>query len=244
MTRPIGRTVASHGLAAVGMSLPWPLLVLLVWERAGDGWLLGLTGAARMLPYVAISWWTARLADAVRRDLIVRVTLAVRAVLLTATALAVVAGLPWVAGTCCPVAASVATPAYPAMVAAMPGIAGRQRRRATDLLVTLEVGAFVVGVAIGGLLLRPQTRDLLPWIPVAFGFGVVLYFTAAREPSVWAGAGLSVVLVAAAIVARSRPLAFPVLIALAAIAIGFAVYAALLVWAVARVKEPSAAPIK
>jgi hypothetical protein len=30
----------------------------------------------------------------------------------------------------------------------------------------------------------------------------------------------------------------------AAIAIGFAVYAALLVWAVARVKEPSAAPMK
>ena len=29
-------TIASHAVAAVGMSLPWPLLVLLVWERAGD----------------------------------------------------------------------------------------------------------------------------------------------------------------------------------------------------------------
>jgi hypothetical protein len=46
----VRRTVASHALAAVGMSLPWPLLVLLVWERAGDGWVLGLAGAARMLP--------------------------------------------------------------------------------------------------------------------------------------------------------------------------------------------------
>ena len=49
-------TISSHAVAAVGMSLPWPLLVLLVWERAGDGWVLGVAGAARMLPYVALSW--------------------------------------------------------------------------------------------------------------------------------------------------------------------------------------------
>ncbi len=27
---------------------------------------------------------------------------------------------------------------------------------------------------------------LLPWLPVAFGFGIALYFTAEREPSWWA----------------------------------------------------------
>ena len=56
-------TIASHAVAAVGMSLPWPLLVLLVWERAGDGWVLGVAGAARMLPYVALSWATGTLAE-------------------------------------------------------------------------------------------------------------------------------------------------------------------------------------
>ena len=30
---------------------------------------------------------------------------------------------------------------------------------------------------------------LLPWIPIAFGLGVVLYFTADREPALWAALG-------------------------------------------------------
>ena len=33
---------------------------------------------------------------------------------------------------------------------------------------------------------------LLPWLPVAFGFGIAIYFTAEREPAWWAGVGLAV----------------------------------------------------
>jgi MFS family permease len=50
----------------------------------------------------------------------------------------------------------------------MPGAAGPGRRRATDLLVTIEVASFVVGPAIGGLLLAAPTRS---WSPV---IGVLL----------------------------------------------------------------------
>lgn len=63
---------------------------------------------------------------------------------------------------------------------------------------------------------------LLPWIPIAFGLGVVLYFTADREPSVWAACALAGALSIAAIVARARPLAFPLLIGLATVAVGLA----------------------
>jgi len=161
------RAIVSHAIGALAVALPWPLLLVLVAANTDNPWLLGLAGSARMLPYVAISWLTARLADAMRRDLIVRVTLVARGVLLTATAVAVVAERPWVAVVCCTIAVAIATPAYPAMVAAMPGIAGAQRHSATDLLVTVEVAAFVVGAALGGLLLNPATRDLLPWVPVA-----------------------------------------------------------------------------
>jgi competence protein ComEC len=63
---------------------------------------------------------------------------------------------------------------------------------------------------------------LLPWIPIAFGFGIVLYFTAEREPALWAALAAFAVLTAAAIAARARPFGFPLLIALAAIAAGFA----------------------
>ena len=39
---------------------------------------------------------------------------------------------------------------------------------------------------------------LLPWLPICFGFGVVLYFAAAREPSLWATLPLAAVCVIAA----------------------------------------------
>ncbi|MCW2846680.1 MAG: transporter [Marmoricola sp.] len=161
------RVIASHAIAALAVALPWPLLLVLVDEQSGDPLLLGVVGAARMLPYVAFSWATARLADRLRRDLIVRVTLVLRAALLLAGALAVVTDHVWMAVAACTLTVAVGTPAYPAQVAAMPGIAGPERRKATDLLVTIEVAAFVVGAALGGLLLHPATRGLLPWLPVA-----------------------------------------------------------------------------
>src|SRR5262245_9944814 len=64
---------------------------------------------------------------------------------------------------------------------------------------------------------------LMPWLPVAFGFGVVLYFTAEREPAWWAALALAVVTTIAAFLARARPIAFPLLLGVAAIALGFAV---------------------
>ena len=62
-------------------------------------------------------------------------------------------------------AVAAGTPAYPALAAAMPRAAGPARRRATDLLVTVEVAAFVVGPALGGLLLAPWTRPGCRWSP-------------------------------------------------------------------------------
>ncbi len=63
---------------------------------------------------------------------------------------------------------------------------------------------------------------LLPWIPIAFGFGIVLYFTAEREPSLSAALLLAAAPMVAAFIARGRPLAFPLLLGLAAVAAGFA----------------------
>jgi len=56
------------------------------------------------------------------------------------------------------------TPAYPTVAAALPALAGAGRARATELLVTVEVSAWVVGPALGGLLL---TDPLRPWTLVA-----------------------------------------------------------------------------
>ena len=64
---------------------------------------------------------------------------------------------------------------------------------------------------------------LLPWLPVAFGLGIAIYFAADREPAWWAGSGLAAVCCAIAIVARRRPIAFPIALACTAVAVGFAV---------------------
>jgi competence protein ComEC len=63
---------------------------------------------------------------------------------------------------------------------------------------------------------------LVPWLAVAFGFGIVLYFTAGTEPSLWAALVLFAATSAAAMLARRRPVAFPVALALATMAAGFA----------------------
>jgi MFS family permease len=179
----VRRTIGAHALAAVGMSLPWPLLVLLVWERAGDGWALGLAGAARMLPYVALSWIAGRLADRYARDRIVRLTIVARLALLLAMAGALAADLTWAALAAATVAVAVATPAYPALAAAMPTLAGERSDRATGLLVTVEVASFVVGPALGGLLLVDGTRPMVPWVAVAALAGAWVLFEGVRLPA-------------------------------------------------------------
>ena len=64
---------------------------------------------------------------------------------------------------------------------------------------------------------------LLPWLPVAFGFGIVPYFTADREPAWWAAAALALAGVIVAFLARRRAFGFALALGFAAIAAGFAV---------------------
>jgi competence protein ComEC len=63
---------------------------------------------------------------------------------------------------------------------------------------------------------------LFPWVPVAFGFGIVVYFTAEHEPSLAAALALTFALAAATFLARARTFVFPLLVALTTAAAGFA----------------------
>ncbi len=160
------RAIGGHAAGALAVSVPWPLLLVEVAQRSHDPFLLGLAASARMLPFIVCSWAAGRLADRMRRDVLIRLTLVARGALLLLTAVALVNGRVWEAVVAAGLAVAVSTPAYPALVAAMPGLAEREGRRATDLLVTVEVGAFVVGAALGGVLLAPATRMVIPWLPV------------------------------------------------------------------------------
>src|SRR6476620_12475671 len=64
---------------------------------------------------------------------------------------------------------------------------------------------------------------LIPWLPVAFGLGIVGYFAADREPAWWAAVGVAITTSVAAFLVRQRPIGLPILVGLAAISLGFAI---------------------
>jgi competence protein ComEC len=64
---------------------------------------------------------------------------------------------------------------------------------------------------------------LLPWFAVAFGTGIVLYFTAEREPALWAAASLAVAAAIPIVPLRARPVGYVLALGFFAIAAGFAV---------------------
>ena len=71
---------------------------------------------------------------------------------------------------------------------------------------------------------------LLPWVPVAFGTGIALYFAANHEPVLPVAAATAIALCAVALLLRRQKL-FPVVVMIAAMAAGFAVAT----WKTARV---------
>jgi MFS family permease len=166
------RVLVSHALAATAMGMAWPLLLVAVWESTGSALWLGVAGAARMAPYVLCSWWVGQFADRHSRAGIVRLTLWTRVLLLAAGGLALWGGWLAAAVVAGALAVVVATPAYPALVSGLPRLDGA-RARTTEWLVTIEVCSFVVGPAIGGLLL-PVSWSVFPLAVVGTAVAWVL----------------------------------------------------------------------
>ncbi len=174
---PVGRLLSSYTCAALASGLPWPLLLVLVWDAYGAGphgvWIVGLAGAARMAPYVLLSWAVGSLGDHVRRDWLVRTTLLLRLVCLGGAGLAVAGDRVGAAVLAATLAVAVGTPTFPAIAASLPTVAPAQKVRATEALVTIEVSSWVVGPALGGLMLAPVARA---WtLPVAVALTAVAW---------------------------------------------------------------------
>ncbi|HRW19262.1 MAG TPA: MFS transporter [Dermatophilaceae bacterium] len=156
MTGTVARLLAAHGFGAVAMGVAWPMLLVEAEHAGASGLGLGLVAACRLLPYVVLSWLAGRLADRRERARIVRISLVCRGLALVACAAAITVGSFWLALVAAVAAVVAGTPAYPAVAAGLPGLIGPDPAalaRATRLLVTIEVAAFVVGPAIGGLLI-------------------------------------------------------------------------------------------
>ena len=183
----VGRLLAAYACGCARHRAPWPLLLVLVWDQYADGphgaWVVGLAGAARMAPYVLCSWAVGSLGDHVRRDRLVVATMALRLVFLAAAAVGIAGDQVG--------AAVLAVGARRAVrYADLPDDRGRAARtgragagvRATEPLVTIEVSSWVVGPALGGLLL---TQSLRPWtlvVAVALAAVGLVFSTGIRIP--------------------------------------------------------------
>lgn len=146
------RLIASHALAGTAVALPWPALLAEVWTDTADPGLLGLAGAARYLPCLLLSAVIGGIGDRFGRYRTVWLVTLARLVLLSVTAALLAAGAVWPALLAATATVAAGVPAFPSLVAAVPGLA-RDADRATGALVTVEISAFAVGPAVGGLLL-------------------------------------------------------------------------------------------
>jgi competence protein ComEC len=96
-------------------------------------------------------------------------------------------------------------------------------RRRAGLAVPEPALLWLRGTLSGWLAAEVAPGRLFPWLPVAFGFGIVLYFTADREPVWWVACATAAGATALAVAAHRRAVLFPLLLGVAAIAAGFAV---------------------
>lgn len=92
----------------------------------------------------------------------------------------------------------------------------------TRLKVRLQdLGSAVAAQYDRSVTLEIERRRLFNWLPVFMGIGVLLYFSADREPALWAPLVACLSCAVAAVSLRHRPVIFAVTVALCAVFAGF-----------------------
>ena len=154
--RPLSRLLAGEFVSSVGDWLYLVALLIVVYRESEDTVLLGIVGAARVLPYVFLSIPAGIVADRFDRRLILLVTDVARGALMLVLAWLVATGAPvgWVVGVSI-VAACFSAFFSPAIGAYLPSIVRDETELgpANSAWSTLDNLAFIVGPGIAGLLI-------------------------------------------------------------------------------------------
>jgi MFS family permease len=173
--RPLVRLLGGEFVSSVGDWLYLVALLIVVYARSGDALLLGIVGAARVVPYVVLSVPAGFAADRFDRRRILLVTDLARG--------AIMIGLAWLVAVDGPLEAIVALAIVatcfstffgPTIGAYLPSLVADERQLgpANSAWATLDNLAFVIGPAIAGLLIAAGGLTLA-FILNAVSFGVV-----------------------------------------------------------------------
>ncbi len=154
--RPLTKLLGGEFVSAIGDWLYIVALLVVIYGETGDPLVLGLFGAARVVPYIVLSVPAGWLADRVDRRMILLVTDLARGACMLGMAWVVAVGGPIVFLVALSIlAACFSTFFYPAIGAYIPNLARDERQLgpANSAWASLDNLGFVVGPMLGGLLL-------------------------------------------------------------------------------------------
>lgn len=154
--RPLSRLLAGEFVSSVGDWLYLVALLIVVYRESEDTVLLGIVGAARVLPYVLLSIPAGIVADRYDRRLVLLVTDVARGALMLVLAWLVATNAPvtWVVAVSI-VAASFSAFFSPTIGAYLPSIVRDEAELgpANSAWSTLDNLAFIIGPGMAGLLI-------------------------------------------------------------------------------------------
>jgi MFS family permease len=173
--RALARLMVGEFVSSIGDWLYLVALLVLVWQATTDPVLLGVIGAARILPYVVLSVPAGIAADRFDRRLILLVTDIVRGVIMLLIAGAVIVEAPiWTIVVLAIVATCFSAFFSPAIGAYLPSLTRDESELgpANSLWSSLDNLAFFIGPAIAAFLLSLGDLEIA-FVLNAVTFGVV-----------------------------------------------------------------------
>ena len=171
---PLARLLVGEFASGIGNWLYLVALMVIIYKSSGPA-LLGVIGAARILPYVVFSIPAGMIADRFDRRYVLMTSDIVRGLLMLVLAwIAAVNGPAWAMVVVAVLATCFATLFYPAIGALIPSMVRDETEfgPANSAWQTLDMLAFVVGPALGGLLIAGSDLTAA-FLLNAVSFGVI-----------------------------------------------------------------------
>jgi MFS family permease len=179
----------SHAVSGSGQTLGTVAVSVVLFDRTGSaGWVAaGVT--ARLLPYVLLSTMAGVIAGRLdRRRVLIGASVA-RALLTAGLAVAVATGADAAVLVALSfLTAAAGTPCYPAMAASLGEVTPAEHLTAASaMLSTVETGAFIIGPALGGLLLAIGPPATALWVNAGLFLVAIALFPPVRLPPIGQG---------------------------------------------------------
>ncbi|HYC06933.1 MAG TPA: MFS transporter, partial [Candidatus Binatia bacterium] len=190
------RLLIGEFVSSIGDWLYLVAILVVVYERSNDATILGIVGAARVLPYVFFSVPAGYIADHYDRRLVLLSTDIARGSIMVALAILVAVDAPLVAIVGLAILATCFSSFFgPTIGAFLPTLVGDESRLgpANSAWASLDNIAFIVGPAVGGLLISASGLSLAFALnALSFAFVAVILWrlpSSSRSSASVAGAG-------------------------------------------------------